>query len=174
MSPSYRKRPEPFKWSTHFSTSPLTEADLENLERSGISREIASAALRRVDSLTGAQIVGRSNSADYAGILIPNLWPGTDYVRENRLRRDHPEIENGKPKNKYLSPPGRGNMLYFVPWTAVEWLSDKTIPIILTEGEKKCLALWELAWARCWRRRGSAALAPNSNQRRVELARENR
>ena len=77
------------------------------------------ARLRRVDSLTGAEIVGRK-SGNYAGILIPYLRPGSDHVREYRLRRDHPEMEydasgNLTPRQKYLSPPGRSNMLYVVP-----------------------------------------------------------
>jgi predicted P-loop ATPase len=73
-----------------------------------------------------------------------------DYVREYRLRRDEPDFEMAKgggfkEKGKYLSPPGRGNMLYFPPDVAPEWLADVSLPIIITESEKKCLALWELA-----------------------------
>lgn len=124
---------------------PLLISDIEHLARSGINRETAERALlRRVDSLAAGQIVGRNGSGDYAGILFPYVWPGEQHVREYRLRRDHPEIENGKTRNKYLSPPGRGNMLYFVPGTRAEWLSDPTLPIVLTEGEKKCLSLHQL------------------------------
>jgi hypothetical protein len=121
---------------------PLHPSDLDRLAQSGISAQTANAALlRRVDSLTGAELMGRNGSADYSGIVVPYIWPGEDWVREHRLRRDHPEIENGKPKNKYLSPPGTGNMLYFQPATDQAWLSDIEIPILLVEGEKKCLAL---------------------------------
>jgi hypothetical protein len=107
---------------------PLSRSDLEELARTGISAETAMyALLRRVDSEAGAEIVGRNGAGDYSGILIPYLWPGEDHIREYRLRRDHPEMERGKdgrlkPKNKYLSPPGRGNMLYFAPGTRAEWL----------------------------------------------------
>ena len=57
------------------------------------------------------------------------------------------EYKDGKPreKNKYLSPPGEGNKLYFVPGTVPEWLLDSTLPVVITEGEKKTLSLWELA-----------------------------
>ena len=77
------------------------------------------ARLRRVDSLTGGEIVGRK-SGNYAGILIPYFHPGSDRVREYRLRRDQPDLEydsagNLKTRQKYLSPPGRSNMLYVVP-----------------------------------------------------------
>jgi hypothetical protein len=77
------------------------------------------AGLRRVDSLTGAEIIGRKHG-NYAGIVIPYFQPGSDRVREYRLRRDQPDLEydstgNLKPRQKYLSPPGRSNMLYLVP-----------------------------------------------------------
>lgn len=49
----------------------------------------------------------------YAGIFRP----GEDRVREYRLRRDQPDLEydsagNLKLRQRYLSPPGRSNMLY--------------------------------------------------------------
>jgi hypothetical protein len=72
-----------------------------------------------VDSTTGAQVVGR-RAGNYAGILIPYFHPGSYHVREYGLRRDQPDYEYDsagklKPKQKYLSPPGRSNMLYLVP-----------------------------------------------------------
>ena len=132
--------------------SPLTDADLVKLAKCGISAELAETALlRRVDSQAGAEIVGRNGNADYSGVLFPYVWPGEDRVREYRLRRDHPELEakpegSHKERNKYLSPPGRGNMLYFCPGTDPAWLDDMGSPIIITEGEKKCLALSGLGW----------------------------
>jgi hypothetical protein len=50
-----------------------------------------------------------------------------------------------KPKQKYLSPPGRGNMLYFAPGVTDAQLRDFTLPLIITEGEFKTLAMWRLA-----------------------------
>src|SRR6185503_7612550 len=35
---------------------------------------------------------------------------------------------------------------YFPPGVKPEWLQDQSLPIIVTEGEKKTLALWRLAW----------------------------
>jgi hypothetical protein len=130
--------------------SDLETSDLSALESRWIDRELALAArLRRVDSLTGAALVGRK-SGNYAGIAIPYFFPGTSEVREYRLRRDHPDIEidgrgQVKPKQKYLSPPGRGNMLYFARGTTEAQLRDATLPLIITEGEFKTLALWRLA-----------------------------
>jgi putative DNA primase/helicase len=131
--------------------SALRASDLEQLARSGIDGALAKRALlRRVDSATGAQLICRNGSGDYAGIVFPYFRPGSDSVRDSRLRRDNPELEyrHGelKPRGKYLSPPDRPPMLYFVPGTPLERFHDTTLPIIITEGEKKSLALEALAW----------------------------
>lgn len=130
----------------------LRESDFRNLEASWITRELVEQALlRRVASAEGAAIVGRNGRGDYAGILFPNILPGQKQVREYRLRRDRPDLEYDvsgqlKEKAKYLSPPGRGNLLYFVPGTPAEWLQEPRIAVALVEGEKKALALWRLTW----------------------------
>jgi predicted P-loop ATPase len=138
-------------------TSPYNPPDRQSLENSdysrlkGIDREILQQAnVCRVDSLTGGQIVGRNGHSDYSGIIFPYYWPGDADPREYRLRRDNPEMEadaNGqkKPKDKYLSPAGRGNLLYFPPGINPAWLQDPKVPIAITEGEKKTLALHGLA-----------------------------
>lgn len=131
--------------------SPLTQADYQGLERSWIPRKIAEdAGLCRVDSPEGAHIVGRNGAGDYSGILFPYTWPGIEGVRENQLRRDHPELEqkpggSTKEKTKYIFPPGRSNILYIPPGITREMLTDVSLPIIVTEGAKKALALWRLA-----------------------------
>jgi hypothetical protein len=130
---------------------PLSPADFDRLQRCGISPEIADAAkLRRVDNREGGEILGRNGSGNYAGLLFPYHWPGNPGAREYRIRRDHPDLEQTrdglKEKNKYLGPPGSRNLLYFHPDVAPAWLNDTTIDIVITEGEKKTLALWGLAW----------------------------
>jgi hypothetical protein len=130
----------------------LTDADFRLLSSSFISPALAqSAGIFRVDSLTGSEIVGRNGHGDYSGLIFTYHLPGSSSPREYRLRRDNPDLEQGsdgriKQKGKYLSPPGRGNLLYFVPMTASEWLKDTNLPVCITEGEKKTLALWELSW----------------------------
>jgi hypothetical protein len=120
------------------------------LEARWIDHSLAlQAGLRRVESLTGAEIVGRK-SGNYAGIVIPYFHPGSNQVREYRLRRDHPDLEydsagNLKPRQKYLTPPGRSNMLYFVPGLDAGLLRDANTPVVVTEGEFKTLGLWRLA-----------------------------
>ena len=44
-----------------------------------------------------------------------------------------------------MSPPGRRNMIYFVPGCSQELLKAVDTPVIVTEGEFKTLALWRLA-----------------------------
>lgn len=129
----------------------LTESDLWMLAQSWIPPELANAAeLRRVSSVEGSQLVGRNGSGDYAGIVIPYRWPGANDTREYRLRRDHPELESRpdgtmREKGRYLSPPGRGNMLYFAPGTPAAALTDTSLPVVICEGEKKVLALSRLS-----------------------------
>jgi P4 family phage/plasmid primase-like protien len=135
---------------TPMSSGCLTPSDLANLERSWIDSELAEQArIRRVDTIEGASIVGRSASGNFAGLTFPYITPGQGFVHSSRLRRDQPEMElhKGQPRerNKYMSATGAGNRLYFVPGTPAESLTRPDLPIILTEGEKKCLALWRLA-----------------------------
>ena len=128
--------------------SDLTSTDHDALESRWINPETAlRAGLRRVDSLTGAEIVGRRGGGDYSGICIPYFHPGSNQVRDYRLRRDHPDLEYDaagelKAKRKYLSPPGRSNMLYLPPGVSQSLLGDPMLPVVITEGEFKTLALW--------------------------------
>src|SRR5262249_38279984 len=123
-----------------------TSADFKSLATRWIDPRTAQAQMiRRVPSIDGASMVGRNGAGNFAGLLIPNIWPGADYIREYRLRRDHPDIENGKPKFRYVAPPGRGNLLYFPVGTDPALLADTDLPIVITEGEFKTIALDQLA-----------------------------
>jgi hypothetical protein len=136
---------------THRPENKLTENDYRMLERSWISGGLADAAeIRRVTSFEGGQLVGRNGSSDYAGLIFPYIWPGETKVRDYRLRRDHPELEykpdgTTREKQKYLSPPGRSNLLYFPCGIDPAILNDARIPVTIVEGEKKTLALRNLA-----------------------------
>jgi len=129
----------------------LNENDLAKLEAAWIPAELARLAmLRRVSSLDGAQMMGRKHGDNCAGIIFPYVWPGESSGRADRLRRDTPDVKmegaDRKETGKYLSPVGTPNMLYFFPGTPAAWLSDAELPVVITEGEKKTLALWRLAW----------------------------
>jgi hypothetical protein len=132
--------------------SPLDERDYQMLERCFISRELADQALLRgVSDIEGRTLIGANGRhGDYSGIAIPNIDPANGNIRDYRLRRDRPDLEqrNGRvvEEAKYLSAPGARNRAYFPPGTRPEWLKDSSIPIVLLEGEKKCLALWRVAW----------------------------
>jgi hypothetical protein len=128
--------------------SDLSDDDYRRLAARSIGRETADAAgIRRVDSLTGSEMFGRKRG-NLSGIIIPNVWPGADHVREYRERLDTPELER-KPDGsvrevgKYIQPPGRANLLYFPPGVAPEALEDVSVPFVVTEGEFKAVALWQ-------------------------------
>ena len=130
--------------------SDLTEDDYRRLAARWIERQLADLAqIRRFDSESGRALVGRRDRGNYEGLGIPYFLPGESRIREWRLRRDHPDMEykDGKPKErgKYLSPPGRKNLLYFVPGIPPELLKAADIPVIITEGEFKTLASWRLS-----------------------------
>ena len=133
-------------------TTPLNPADLVALEReSWIDPATADAfGLYRVSSAEGAELVGRTDREDYAGIVFPTYWPGEMQSREYFLRRDHPSMEQRgdgtpKPRQKYLAPPGRSNRLLFGPGESADVLADTSLPIMLVEGLKKVCAAWRLS-----------------------------
>ena len=129
----------------------LTDLDLAALQARWIDTATAQrAGLFRVNSVDGAALVGRNGAGDYSGIVIPNIRPVLTEPREYRLRRDYPHLElkpdgGTREKGKYLYPPGRGNLMYFVPGTPDAWLQDANLPVVVVEGEFKSLALWRLA-----------------------------
>ena len=88
-----------------------------------------------------------------AGIVFDYPDVGTGRVVSRRVRRDNPEIENGKPKNKYVSAYGGRKRLYFPPG-AKEALADSETAIVLVEAEKSSLAITAFA-----RRTGRKLLA---------------
>lgn len=132
-------------------TPSLSTADCEALERtSWIDRATAEAfGLSRVTSSDGAELVGRTDREDYAGIVFPVYAPGDDRPKEYILRRDHPPMEEHdgklKPKGKYLLPPGRGNRLLFGPCESRDAWSNAALPVLIVEGVKKTVAAWRLA-----------------------------
>jgi uncharacterized protein (DUF927 family) len=137
----------------NLSGGPLSTADYARLEQRWICRDYADGAmLRRVTSIEGAEIVGRQGKpGEYDGIIIPYFNPLNGLLRDYRLRRDHPEIEldsrgGRKERHRYLAPPGKGNMLYVPVGVDPELLQNTELPLVITEGEFKTIALWRAAW----------------------------
>jgi hypothetical protein len=127
----------------------LTDSDYQNFNNSFITPEIIEAAqIRRVGDLEGAEIVGRKTNADddYSGVIFPYHLPEQTSPRAYRLRLDNSEKETQpdgtqKEKRKYLTAPGCRNMIYFSPGCRLDLLADTSLPVVITEGEKKTLAL---------------------------------
>ena len=71
--------------------------------------------------------------------------PITNFSRFRPLPENRPLL-NGK-RAKYLSPKGGGTRLYFPPRSRAGRLQDKTVPIIIVEGEKKAALLDQLGYA---------------------------
>jgi hypothetical protein len=98
------------------SVSKLTTADIEALSRLGIPADlIARARVERLTDYEAREKYGITGYGDRSGLVFPNFDPADGRRRTARLRRDNPEIEGGKPKNKYISAYGDRRHLYFVP-----------------------------------------------------------
>jgi hypothetical protein len=136
-------------------TQSLTAADLATFERFGVSQDLLEAAgVVRVADVEARNDYGITATGDMSGILFPYFLPSSNGQRATcRLRRDHPEIEAGKPKNKYVSAYGDIRHLYFPPG-ARELLADANTSIVFVESEKAALA------TRAWSVRAGRSLLP--------------
>jgi hypothetical protein len=154
-------------------------SDVATFNRLGIPIDLLEAAcVERVTDREARDKFGIVGSGDMSGIAFQYLDPATGHRVTARLRRDNPEIENGKPKNKYMSAYGDRRHLYFAPGAA-ELLADQEVPVVLVEAEKSALAL--TAWAHrtgakyvamgmggCWGWRGRVGKAETANGERVD------
>lgn len=163
----------------------LTDADYAKFEAAYVTREVLdSAGVFPVTSEQGKQLVGRHDSEDYSGLCFPYYWPGIQGVRAHRVRRNNPPIEHkrgiAKERDKYLSAPGWGNPIYFHPDTQANALSDVSVDLYITEGQKKCLALYRLfrdcEWTAqplalngVWGHRGKTGIRENAHGKRVQV-----
>jgi Protein of unknown function (DUF3631)/Domain of unknown function (DUF3854) len=171
---------QPDRHSATLDPASLTPADLAAFGCLGIPPElVAQAHLQRVTDCEAREygITGRLTS-DMSGILFPYFSVETGARITARVRRDNPEIEDGKPKNKYISAYGDRRHLYFVPGCDT-LLRDTTVPIVLVEAEKSALAVtaWvertgrrilPVAMGGCWGWRGRIGKVENSNGGRVD------
>src|SRR5262245_2567946 len=99
----------------------LTSDDFARLSARGISADMAARAqLVRVDDREGRELLGLHNGNGHRfgrldGVAIPYLHPRDHRPVTYRVRRDYPEVENGRPKAKYLSCSADARHLYFAP-----------------------------------------------------------
>jgi putative DNA primase/helicase len=157
----------------------LTDNDLYIFAALGIGRQtLAQAGVRRVDDREARELLGvRNLHGDLSGVLYPRPHPVRGYVQGYRVRRDHPEMEEGQPRNKYLSSIDRAH-LFFAPGAA-PLLRDLAVRVVLVESEKAALALTEAAGRAgrqelaiglggCWGWKGRIGKTEDANGARVD------
>lgn len=131
----------------------LRDSDYSRLERKhGITRATADAAeLRYFPSAEALDMLGLISRSDFQSIGIPYFWPGDQHVREWNMRVLNSEwktVADGNTREerfKYLFPHGHPNLLYVPAPTPPELLNDPDVPVWITEGPLKALALRQLA-----------------------------
>jgi len=142
----------PFPWTEGRMSAP-NSADMATLTHLGIDPDLVQRA--GVERVTDAEARDKwgfkvSRSMNLSGLVFPYYDPLTGRRHTARIRRDKPEVEDGKPKRKYLSPYGDRRCLYLVPGCG-ELIHDATVPLVLVEAEKSALAL--TSWAKRMDRR---------------------
>src|SRR5262245_25621921 len=87
---------------------------IEHLERFHYLKidedQLADHGIRDVTSLEARQF-GIQYRGDLAGILYP-CWGADGTIKGYRVRRDNPEVENGKPKAKYVQSADRPHLFF--------------------------------------------------------------
>jgi hypothetical protein len=170
---------EPGACMSTTAATQLNATDLKMFSRLGIPADLlAEAGVRRVTDSEAREEFGIRGDGSMDGIIFPYFDPFTGSRVTARLRRDSPEITEGKPKRKYVSPYGDRRLLYFPPGAA-DLLTDPSVPIVLVEAEKSALAL--TAWAArggrrivavalggAWSWRAKTGRTSNANGKRVD------
>ena len=128
---------------TQGATTPLTDTDIQLFAGLRISPDLlASAGIARVTDKQAKESFGVRWAGDAGGILFPYKINGE--YKTCRIRREFPEIANGKIESKYLSPYGDRRHVYVL--SGYESLAaDQKVSILLVEAEKSVLAV--AAWA---------------------------
>jgi hypothetical protein len=125
--------------------SALLSTDLELFSKRGIGEDLlAEAGVERVTDQEARDRFGIRYGGDVSGLIFPYFDPKDGHRCTARVRRDNPEIEGGKVKNKYVSAYGDRHHLYFPPG-AKDLLADPSAPVVIVEAEKSALAGVELA-----------------------------
>src|SRR4051794_24973551 len=86
------------------------------------------AGIRRVTNREARDEFGFHFGGDLDGILFPYITPTGERVNA-RIRRDRPDVENGKPKNKYVSS-DRDHRRFYYPPKIYGLLADSSMPVI--------------------------------------------
>ena len=123
----------------------LNSKDLEMFRAFGVGEEFCGRAeIERVSDPEARAKYGFAGQGNLSGIVFPYKNPVSGRRMTARLRRDHPELENGTSRNKYLCPYGDRRHLYFPPDSG-PMLSSPSVPAVIVEAEKSALAVMALA-----------------------------
>jgi putative DNA primase/helicase len=128
--------------------SVLQPQHIEQCRKSGLRDEtILGAGLYTLtDRDRISQLLGWVGSHDFdACLVIPFFDAQGNPTNFSRLKPDRPRTKNGK-LVKYEAALASGNRLYIPPHTR-SVLGDVTVPLCITEGEKKCLAADQAGFA---------------------------
>lgn len=152
----------------------LTPTDIAVHAKLGITADILAAAkVERVDDFNARQLVSLpKHSGDLSGIIFPYLHPLSGNIVTRRLRRDHPDIEKGKVKDKYLYAYGDPSRIYFPPECNGR-LTNISIRLFIVEAEKSVLSLtsagaFAIGLGGCWGWRGRIGKTEDANGARVD------
>jgi hypothetical protein len=165
--------------------TPLTDADLQLLDKLTISRQIVERArLYRVDRLQAKEVLGIELDCE-GGVVFPYFFPPylgnqTTQPVYHRIRQDEPPVNavTRKVGRKYLAPPGR-TYPYFAPVDPALH-ADRRASVVIVESQKSALAI--LRWAEDHRRkiipvaingcfgwRGKVGIGTTADGRREEM-----
>ena len=161
--------------------SALTKADEAIFSTLGIAAELLERAhVTRVSDHEAREQFSIRGGGDMSGIYFPYPEPSKLEAGEFRrwywrLRRDHPDVELGKTKAKYISPWSDRKHLFFPPVPA--WFRG-SVPIVFVESEKSSLAITALCersgrqflalgLGGCWGWRGKTGIKETATGERV-------
>lgn len=151
----------------------LTPTDIADLTRLRITTVIlAEAQLHRVDDIDARQLLSTRRTGDMSGIVFPYLHPLSNNIVTRCLRRDHPDMEDGKPSRKYLYAYGDPSHIYFPPLLNGR-LTDVSVRLFVVEAQKSVLSLasageFAIGLGGCWGWRGRIGRVVDANGTRVD------
>lgn len=141
---------------------PLDPLHLEDLRKSGLSDQTIIEA--------GIESVSLSDIRKRVGFDIPGLSSCYEIPYDNNFSRFRAFYADGKEHPKYLQRKKSGNRLY-IQSSVRSILNDSSIPLYITEGEKKALKATQeglycigLSGLWNWKNRGSKELIPDFRQ----------
>ena len=116
----------------------LKPQHLDELESSAL--DVVTAGLGGVSSINHGEAhdMGIRSHESLRGMCF-RYWEPWERRFSGRFARIKPDVQVAN--RKYLQPVGEKPKLYFIAGTLNETLTDTSIPVFLTEGEKKSLSL---------------------------------